>query len=74
MYRLNLFVPVRKYNESENNNKKVCAGSHPDTSTNGKGVKDEESSVPVNKVVVEDEVCKSVRPKIILKLHGHRRS
>ena len=65
---------IKEKEEDENNNKKVCAGNHPDTSTNGKGDKDKENSVPVNKVVVEDEVCKSVRPKIILKVHGHRRS
>ena len=48
--------------------------SHADTYTLAKGVKDEEADVSIVKeVVVEDEVCKSIRPKIILKAHCHRR-
>ena len=61
--------------EDENNNRKECVESHADTSTLGKGDKDEETAVSiVKKVVVGDEMCKSIRPKIILKAHCHRRS
>lgn len=66
---------IKEKETDENNNKKECVESHAETSTLRKGDKDEETAVSkVKEVVVEDVVCKSIRPKIILKAHCHRRS
>jgi len=66
---------AKEKEEDENNNRNECVKSRAYTSTLGQGDKDEETAVSIMKeVVVEDEVCKSIRPKIILKAHCHRRS
>ena len=65
---------IKEKEKDENNNRKECVESHADTYTLAKCDKDEEADVSIVKeVVVEDEVCKSIRPKIILKAHCHRR-
>ena len=64
--------------EDENNNTKACVEleSAADTSsTLGKCDKAKETAVSNAKaVVVEDEMCKSIRPKIILKANCRRKS
>ena len=40
----------------------------------GRDVAVDEAASTVEKVVLKDQKCKSIRPKIILKVHGHRRS
>merc|ERR1712096_463863 len=74
------FAIINEKEEDENNNnREECVESHGDTYTRGKGDKDHKTEVKtdtstVKELLVEDQICKSIRPKIILKVHGNRRS
>ena len=75
-----VFANIKEKEEDENNNNRdECVESHGDTSAPGKGDEDHKTEVKtdnstVKEDLVEYQMCKSIRPKIILKIHGNRRS